>query len=78
MDAFTSEMRYFFQSVLSNRHLGKQIKRTDQCIFKRKLVNAQTFGPVTTRLFLNIPLFPKESITIPKAKQYATFLTGTK
>jgi len=49
----------FFQSVLSNRHLGKQIKRTDQYILKRKLVNAKTFGPVTTRLFLNIHHFQR-------------------
>lgn len=45
---------FFFQLVLSNGHLGKQIKRTDRYIFKGKLVNTKALGPVTTGLFFNI------------------------
>ena len=50
---------FFFQLVLSNRHLGKQMKSTDRCIFRGRLVNTKAFGLVTTRLFLNIHCFQR-------------------
>lgn len=56
MRLFHIRNRIFFfpQLVLSNRHLGKQIKRTDRYIFKGKLVDTKALGPVTTGLSFNI------------------------
>lgn len=71
MDAFKSEIRFIFSISIEQQTPGRANK--NNAFSKEKLVNAKAFGPVTTRLFLNIHLFQRNESLSQKLNSVLPF-----